>query len=74
MRDYQKNDNSESVWDTIIDVIKLILGFGMLAIVIYIIIISFRQTLEDFLFLFLLMILYGIVSIIGEGVLSLFDD
>lgn len=74
MRDYQKNDNSESVWDTIIDVIKLILGFGMLAIVIYIIIISFRRTLEDFLFLFLLMILYGIVSIIGEGVLSLFDD
>ena len=74
MRDYQKNDNSESVWDTIIDVIKLILGFGMLAIVIYIIIISFRQTLEDFLFLFLLMILYGKVSIIGEGVLSLFDD
>ena len=74
MRDYQKSDNSESVWDTIIDVIKLILGFGMLAIVIYIIIISFRRTLEDFLFLFLLMILYGIVSIIGEGVLSLFDD
>lgn len=74
MNNYQKNDNSESVWDTIIEVIKLLLGFGMLAIVIYIIIISFRQTLEDLLFLFLLMILYGICSIIGEGVLSLFDD
>ena len=74
MKDYQKNNNTESVWDTIIEVIKLILGFGMFAIVIYIMIISFRRTLEDLLFLSLLMILYGICSIIGEGVLSLFDD
>lgn len=73
MKDYQKNNNTESVWDTIIDVIKLILNFGMLAFAIYIVIVSFRQTLEDLLFLFLLMIFYGIVSIIGEGVLSLFD-
>lgn len=73
MKDYQKNDKSESVLDTIINFIKIIFAFGILAIVIYIVIISFRRTLEDLLFLFLLMILYGIVSIIGEGVLSLFD-
>ena len=73
MKDYPKNNNTESVWDTIIDVIKLILFFFMLAFVIYIVIVSFRQTLEDLLFLFLLMIFYGIISIIGEGVLSLFD-
>ena len=74
MKDYPKNNNTESVWDTIIDVIKLILFFFMLAFVIYIVIVSFRQTLEDLLFLFLLMILYGICTIIGDGVLSLFDD
>ena len=73
MKDYQKYNNTESVWDTIIDVTKLILNFGMLAFAIYIVIVSFRQTLEDLLFLFLLMIFYGIISIIGEGVLSLFD-
>lgn len=73
MSNYPKNNDPESVWDTIISVIKLILSVGAIALVIYIVIVSFWKTLEDLLFLFLIMILYGICNIIGEGILSLFD-
>lgn len=74
MRDYQKNDNSESVWDNVIFFIKSILSVCVMAFVIYLFAISFWKTLEDLLFLALIMIFFEILIMSGEGIISWFSE
>ncbi len=74
MKDYKKNDNSESVWDNVIFLIKSILSFCVIALVIYLFAISFWKTLEDLLFLALIMAFFELLIMSGEGVLSWFSE
>ena len=71
MKKHQKNNNSESVWDTIIDVLKLILSFGILVFTIYLLVAPFlNNKFDDLYFMIALFIFYEIVNSVGEGVFS----
>ncbi len=77
-RKNEQNDNPESIWDTIVIVIELVLSVGLLigliGFIIYLIIAPFlNNTLQDLYFVIAILIFYGIVNIVGEGVLSLFE-